>query len=120
MIVYVNDLQMVGTYRCPSNDTHTHTHTKHTHKTKRTHTHAHTLCIIAVLALRWNLCTNINCFVFVLAEFLHCYGESTLVDLVQLLFSQLPLFSEDDSDSEDTSPIDQVSTVGKGNTVGKG
>ena len=65
MIVYVNDLQMVGTYRCPPMrhmHTHTHTHTRtHTHThTHKTHTqNTHTLCIIAVLALRWNLPTSI-------------------------------------------------------------
>ncbi len=50
-----------------------------------------------------------NVFVCAYVELLRCYGESTLVDLVQLLFSQLPLFSEDeDTEVESSTPIDQV------------
>ena len=42
-------------------------------------------------------------------ELLRCFAESTLVDMVQLLFSRLPSLSEEAHSVDDTSSMDQVS-----------
>ena len=42
------------------------------------------------------------------AELLRCFGESTLVDLVQLLFTRLSTFPEDSQDRDSASALDQV------------
>jgi hypothetical protein len=44
-------------------------------------------------------------------ELLRCFAESTLVDMVQLLFSRLPSLSEKAHSVDDTSPMDQVSSM---------
>ena len=44
-------------------------------------------------------------------ELLRCVAESTLVDMVQLLFSKMAAFSEDALSSDDTSPLDQVTVM---------
>ncbi|CAI8046654.1 Golgi-specific brefeldin A-resistance guanine nucleotide exchange factor 1 [Geodia barretti] len=53
------------------------------------------------------------CFETRLSELLRNYAESTLVDMVQLLFIQLPSFNEDEYTVDDTaSIIDQTITAG--------
>ena len=49
------------------------------------------------------------------SELLRNYAESTLVDMVQLLFIQLPSFNEDEYTVDDTaSIIDQVGDLLRG------
>ena len=43
-----------------------------------------------------------------LTELLRCFAESTLVDMVQLLFSRLPSLTEECNSVDDTSSMDQV------------
>ena len=45
---------------------------------------------------------------YLFLELLRCFGESTLIDLVQLLFTRLAMFSEDVQDRDTTSSMDQV------------
>lgn len=47
---------------------------------------------------------------FLPIELLRCFGESTLVDLVQLMFTRLPSFPEDPQDRDHSSAMDQVCT----------
>jgi len=51
------------------------------------------------------------CFEMRLSELLRCYAEGTLVDMVQLLFSRLPTFTEDSHSVDDTSSMDQTLTT---------
>ena len=55
---------------------------------------------------------TIQCALYIAIELLRNYAESTLVDMVQLLFIQLPSFSDDQYTVDDSaSIIDQVISI---------
>ena len=77
----------------------------YSHMQTHTHTHTHTL---ANLQISDHVCTYAHTLS---SELLRCFAESTLLDMVQLLFTRLASFSEDTHNMDDTSSMDQVTIM---------